>query len=484
MPDTTVTRLTLGLDLGTSAVKAVVLDPAGAVLAFGAGSFPTISEQPGQAEQDPAEWLAAAGAALGALDAVLGERHPGWRDHIVAIGLAGQLPTLVCGAGDRPLGRAVTWKDARADEWASQAIDGRERRRLYERTGMPVDGRYLGSMFRYHWAARAREVEYVLSAKDFLGFALTGRRVTDPSTAAGYAAFELATGAFSDELCALWGMPAHLLPAVMNAHAAAGVLSESGARLLGLGSGIPVTVGAADSVAGAYAMAALAPGTVCIAMGSSTIIMDAIREPRLDAAIRYLLTPHVAPDWFGREMDLLATGSGYAWLSALLGFADGELDTRAASAPPGARGLTFTPYLAGGEQGALWDPALRASIRGLALTHTAADVARAFLEGVCFEIRRCLEVLAETAAIERVVVSGHIVDRPRSLQMLADVLGRAVQPCRMTSPAAVGAALGARSLAGLTLPVPGSRAAAQAVQPSAGSGVYQRLYAGYLAMTQ
>ena len=477
--------LTLGLDLGTSAVKAAVLDTAGSVLAFGTASFATVSVEPGQAEQDPAAWLAAAAAALGALDAGMGARLRGWRDHIAAVGLAGQLPTLVCGAGDAPLGPAITWQDARADDWASKAIDSSERRRLYERTGMPIDGRYLGPMFRYHWAKRAREVEYVLSAKDYLGYALTGQRVTDPSTAVGYAAFELATGAFSDELCERWQMPPRMLPTVISSHTAAGALTGAGARLLGLGGGIPVTAGAADSVAGAYAMAGLATGTVCIITGSSTIVIDAIREPRLDVALRYLLTPHVEPGGYGREMDLLATGTGYAWLNALFGFASGEFDARAASCPPGARGLTFRPYLAGGEQGALWDPTLRASIRGLSLTHTAADIARAFLEGMTFEIRRCLDVLAETADIERVVVCGHLVERPSSLQMLADVLERPVQLRRMASTAAVGAALGARPLAGLAVAAEGLRvdAAPDSLHPGADRGIYQRLYADYRAKT-
>ena len=485
MPDTAATALTLGLDLGTSAVKAVVLDAGGTELAVATGAFPTVSVQPGQAEQDPAEWLAAVAETASSLDAVLGGRLPGWRDRIAAVGLAGQLPTLVCSAHGRPLGRAVTWKDARADAWASQAIDPSERRRLYERTGMPIDGRYLGPMFRYHWVERAAEVEDVLSAKDFLCCALTGQRVTDPSTAVGYAAFELATGAFSDELCERWRLPARTLPAVRPAHALAGTLTEAGGRLLGLGSRVPVTVGAADSVAGAYAMAGLATGVVCITMGSSTIILDAIRERCLDPGSRYLLTPHVEPGWYGREMDLLATGSGYAWLTALFGFADGELETRAAAVPPGARGVTFTPYLAGGEQGALWDPTLCGSIRGLRLAHGADDIARAFVEGVAFEIRRCLDVLAETAPIERVVVSGHIVDRAGSLQMLADVLARPVQPCRLASTAAVGAALGARVLAGLATAADAPRAAsaAEVVQPGADAAVYQRLYAHYRATT-
>jgi len=477
------TTLTLGIDLGTSALKAVVLDAQGATLATGTGSFATTCREPGEAEQDPADWLAAVAHACIELDRSLAPRMPGWRERVAAVGLAGQLPTLVCGRDERVVGAAITWKDGRADRWAGAAINAEERRSLYQRTGMPVDGRYLGPMFHYHWRERAGEVGFVLSAKDYLAFALTGERVTDPSTAAGYAAFASAEGEFSPELCGRWQMPLHALPTIRAAHALAGRLTAVGARLLGLAAGIPVTVGAADSVAGAYALTGLEPGAVSITMGSSTIILDAIRDRRLDPAIRYLLTPHVAAGWFGREMDLLATGTGHAWLTGLFNWQAGELDARAATSPPGSRGLTFAPYLAGGEQGALWDPTLTGSIRGLGLGHSAADIARALLEGINFEIRRCIDVLAETSAISRVVVSGHIVDRPDSLQMLADLLDRPVQLSRLGSPAAVGAALGARELAGLAAPRHALGAADASVMPGRNRALYQQLYLDYLAGT-
>jgi len=229
-------------------------------------------------------------------------------------------------------------------------------------------------------------------------------------------------------------------------------------------------------------MAGLEEGVVCITMGSSTIILDAIREARLDPKSRYLLTPHVLPDWYGREMDLLATGTGYRWLCDLFGWRDGALDAAAAASVPGARGLTFEPYLAVGEQGALWDPTLRGSLRGLTLQHSRADIARAFLEGVCFEIRRCVEVLAETGPVRRIVVAGHLVDQPASLQVLADVLDRPVHPFPALSPAALGAALGALSLVD---PAADARRGleggwAEARRPGPDSAAYQSLYRTYV----
>ena len=262
------------------------------------------------------------------------------------------------------------------------------------------------------------------------------------------------------------------------AHTLSGPLNTDGARLTGLKPGTLVTVGAADSVTSAFAMAGLEEGIVCVIMGSSTIIIDAIRERRLDPATRYLLTPHVEAGWYGREMDLLSTGTGYRWLSGLLGLRDGALDRYAATSIPGARGLTFAPYLAGGEQGALWDPTLRGLIRGLTLEHTAADIARAFLEGVCFEIRRCVSVLAEAAPVRGIVVAGHLVDQPGTLQLLSDILKQPVEAYAPLSPAAIGAANGARALLG----APTATASQQRMRvvPGPDSPLYESLYAGYL----
>jgi xylulokinase len=469
--------LVLGVDLGTSAVKVVAVSATSGVVGAGTSSYPTFSPLPEQAEQDPADWMRALHEAIIALDCILAPQRPAWRSQIEAVGLAGQLPTLVCMGRSGVLGRAITWKDARADRATAALIDTAQRRAIYQQTGMPLDGRYLGPMFHHHWLERRDEITAILSAKDYLAFELTGERVTDPSTAAGYGLFDLLSQQFSGSLCELWGVRPGVLPAVRPAHAAAGSLKPAAAGALGLAPGIPVSVGAADSVCGAFAMAGLEEGTVCVTMGSSTIIIDAVRVPQLDPQVRYLLTPHVAPGWFGREMDLLATGTGYRWLSELLGLAPGMLDQRAAEAPPGARGLVFTPYLAGGEQGALWNPNLRGSISGLTLQHTGSDLARAFLEGVGFEIRRCLDVLAETSPVQKVMIAGRLTEQDPSLQMLADILNRPVHAYSGESPAALGAALGGLQM--ISFPLPGRMRSAP-VLPSAD---YDALYNKYLART-
>jgi xylulokinase len=442
-------RLTLGLDLGTSAVKIVALGSDDRVLGEGSMGFDTDSTLPHQAEQQTADWLQAAAGAMRELalelNAVLGAD---WAERVAAIGLTGQLPTLVCLGEGEPLGAAITWKDGRADAWASSRVDRARKTFMYARTGMPIDGRYLAPMLQYHFADRIAEARTMLSAKDYLLFALTGLRLTEPSTAAGYGIYDLQERKFSKELAEFWHVPRALLPPIQGANTLAGPLSESGATLLGLRAGIPVSTGGADSVCASFAMAGLDERVVSISFGSSAVVIGASATARLDGAARYLVTPHVNEAWYGREMDLLATGTGYRWLSDLFGWKDGEIDRSAAQSAPGSDGLLFPPYLAGGEQGALWNPRLRGAIFGLTLRHSRADIARSFLEGVFFEIKRCVEVLAETAPIDSVMISGNLIHSTSSTQMLADILQRPVGAVPDKSPAAIGAALLARGIAG------------------------------------
>ncbi len=471
---------TLGIDLGTSAIKVALLLANGQTQATGTGEFPTVSELPGQAEQDPAAWDAALRRALFDLDAAVVGPHVQWREAVAAIGLTGQLPTLVCMGANGPVGRAITWKDARADGWASAAIDSTERAALYACTGMPIDGRYLGPMYAHHLAQGHGVIETLLSAKDYLVWRLTDVRITDPSTAAGYATYDLHQQAFSTTLAARWGMPYSALPPVAPSHARAGNVTDAAATFFGLPSGVPVSVGAADSVAAAYALTGLVEGAVSVTMGSSTIVLGTVSALDLDPHARCLVTPHVESGWYGREMDLLSTGTGHAWLSHLFGWQGSELDAAATTSVVGAHGLLFAPYLAGGEQGALWDPTLTGMLRGLTLRHGRADIARAYLEGTGFEMRRCLDVLEESAPVRHVVLSGGSAGTLATVQLLSDVLGVDVHVRPMVSAAAVGAALGARCIGGLS-PLQHGMPAGQTkiVRPSVRTADYVRLCRDY-----
>jgi xylulokinase len=431
----------LGIDLGTSALKLVAVSSDGRAIATARESYPTISRSQGEAEQDCEYWLKALSVAVRKIQSQLTPKA-----RIEAVALTGQMPTLVVLRRHKAIAHAITWQDSRADPWVSTRVDNDLRRDIYLKTGVLIDGRYLAPMFRFHYGSKPQRASLILSAKDFLFHALTGLAVTDPSTASGYGLYNLRTKTWDPELTKLWDVPVEHLPPIRSSSFSA-PLSKRGIQLLGCTTVMPVVLGCADSVAGAYGVIAgqLDSQTVTVLTGSSTVILKCDAEPRWDSQSRYLVTPLAVDGMYGREADLLASGSAREWAASVFlkrnKSRQESIWQRAYRVEPGADGLLFAPFLAGGEQGVLWNPSLRGTISGLTLTHDGAKIARALLEGICFEIRRCLVVFEEEALPSSVLVAGWMAEVPQHSQLLADVIGRPVHALRLGSASAVGAAL-------------------------------------------
>jgi xylulokinase len=484
-------RVYLGLDLGTSAIKAVAIDEVGAPVASSTAAYPTHSPQPGWAEQDMADWLMAARAALHDLVALL---PAGAVPRSMAV--TGQLPTLVllddAGKAIRP---AIVWYDGRAETEAATCLGAAEVSAWYKRSGIVLDAHYLAPMYawvRRHEPGALAGAHRVCSAKDALLHALTGVWATDPSTASGYGVYAPRAGAWDARLSEIAGLPLHRLPPIVQPSSIAGALLCEWSDT-GLPPGLPVICGAGDALTGVLGSGAAAPGTLAMINGTSTSLVVSSEEPVLDPSHRWLLTPHAVPALWGLEMDLMATGSALRWLASLIGpdpsiaLPDTNLFARAACSNPGANGLVAMPYLAGGEQGALWDPRAPAAFVGLRLAHTGDDLARAMLEGILFETRRCLEVWEQAGVpIREVVISGGF-DSRYFAPIAADALNR---PLRVADAHAhAGSALGAALLAGLgagawdtaTALSLGRRTGEQRLTPpAAGATRYDALYARYL----
>jgi len=401
--------IAIGLDLGTSGVKAVAMR-GGRVIARGRGDYGTRRPEPGAAEQDPSEWMSAIDGALAELG---GTADPsGWG----AIGLSAMLPTLVTvDAALRPVGPAITWEDGRAQREAAELVAHVGERELYRRTGQRVDAHYLLPMS----SRRGRPDLFTAGAKDWIHAELTGELLTDPSTAAGFGAYDLTTGAWDERIAAVAGSPR--LPRVAPSDTTTPLRAQTAARW-GCRS-IPVVLGAADSVLGAYGLGALGPGAVACIAGTSTALLAASAEPRPDPRGRYLVTP--ALGGYAHEMDLMTTGSALRWLAALTGT---DVVALVAEAEGVADAPLVLPYFGPGEQGALWDPALTGSVTGLTLQTTRGGLARGILSGIVLELRRCLDVLAEsTGRKDPVVLSGAGGRAAFFRQDLADATGRAVR---------------------------------------------------------
>jgi len=383
------------------------------------------------------------------------------------------IPTLVtAGADGQPTGPAITWEDSRAEDQADRlrevfgaAAGTPGDDALWLITGQRVDGRYLLPMFMRLASAdpgRAGATRALLGAKDYLLWWLTGHGATDPSTATGFGCFGLEASDWDPDVLAAaedtvgGRLPA--LPPVLPATATRTLRADLAARL-GCGQ-IPVCVGAADSVLGALGLGARSPGQIAYVAGTSTVILGVTDKMMLDPWRRYLVTPLAQAGRWGLEMDLLATGSALRWLADLMG---GGLDEAgvialAAQVDP-ADAPVVLPYLSPGEQGALWDPALRGTFVGLNLGHDRRHLARGLVNGIVLESRRSLAVLEESGRFGGdVLVAGGSAATAAFRADLADATGRRVilPSGRDTGSSARGAALLAAAASGLPVPPPDS----------------------------
>jgi xylulokinase len=443
--------LFVGLDLGTSSLKGVAVTAGGEVVARGHAAYRTVREAAGQAEQDPAAWLRAVRRVVRQLRAAAPPTR--WR----AIGLSAMIPTLVTvDRAGAPTGPAVTWEDARAEEqgeiYRGRAAGGapgagasRDSVSLYERTGQWVDGRYLLPMWmrlRTIKGERAAGTDRLLSAKDHLYWWLTGEFATDPSTASGFGCYDLARGRWmaaaaeaggviaTDDAEGSAGTPGVPgLPAVLPS-VTLRPLAAVAATHLGLPAGLPICLGAADSVLGMLALGVDAPGDVACITGTSSVIAGVSEDLLVDPRHRYLVTPLARSARWGLEMDLLSTGSAVRWMSRLLRLGvhgEARLMELAASAPPEADGVRVLPFLGGGEQGALWDPDLRGTVLDLSLAHNPAALARGLVDGIVFESCRCLDVLEQNGLPRSSIrIAGAGASAAFFRRRLADASGRSV----------------------------------------------------------
>lgn len=417
----------LGLDLGTSGLKAVALDARVGVLARAQRRYGTQRPERGAAEQDPSQWIDAVRACVRELCEVVGAGR------IRAIGLSGMLPTLVTvdSAGE-VIGNAITWQDDRAEAYGCQLREAAGADSLYRRTGQWLDGRYLLPMYLRLAdldPSRAEATRAVLGAKDWLFSWLTGAALTDPSTATGVGAYQLEPGSWLDDvIAAAAGIAGGPIPALPDIVASDTVLplTDRASAALGLAPGVVVCVGGADSVLGALGLGATTPGSISYIAGTSTVVLGTTATMRLDPAHRYLVTPLAGASGWAYEMDLLATGSAFRWLSELLGLdSESAVLELAAGADLDAAPLVL-PYLAPGEQGALWNPRLTGSILGLHLGTDRISLARGLVSGIVLESARCVAVLADQDISGPLMVAGGSAADPAFRADLADATGRDV----------------------------------------------------------
>jgi xylulokinase len=488
-------RFVLGVDVGTSALKCVVLDAAGRLLDAAERSYPTHVPAQGWAEQAPEDWL----VALRGVVADLRGRAPERIDRAVGLGLcsAAHLPVLL-DESDAVVRPAILWSDQRSgEEVATLAAEYGSRLRdiACNDAGCTWTLPQLLWVRRHEPAVFARATR-LFGSKDYLAWRLTGVASMDPASAAATLMYDLRAGTWSAPLVAASGLPPGVLPAVVDTCAVAGRVTPSAAWDFGLPAGLPVVSGTLDSAAELIGCGVLSPAAgAMIRLGSAGGIMAVTPDRSFRAGM--LTYPHPTPGLAYRQAGTSACATSLRWLRDLCRSAPDNggaevaydtLDALSAACAPGADGLLFHPYLQG-ERAPYWNPDLRGGFTGLDLRHGWPQIARAVMEGVAFSLRDCRELFRNDGQVPAsAVMTGGVTRSAEWPQIVTDVLGIPTWTVR-DGDSALGAAMIAAVGTGVFPSLEDAVAACvtpeRTFQPAAGSRVlYDRLFDRYRRVGQ
>jgi xylulokinase len=440
---------TLGLDLGTSELKALVMDERGAVLATAHAPLTWRQPQPGWAEQEAADWWQATVAACAQLKASAPQALAGVR----AVGLSGQMHgATLLDAANNVLRPCMLWNDTRSAAQCEALT--RACPRLHEIAGnlaMPGFTAPKLAWVREHEPDVFERVASVLLPKDWLRWKLTGRKVSDMSDAAGTLWLDVAQRDWSDALLAATGLTRAHMPSLVEGHEVSGQLTADAARELGLPQGIAVVGGAGDNAASAIGIGAVEPGDSFVSLGTSGVLFSVTDKHRPNVGEAVHAFCHALPGVWHQMAVMLSAASSLTWITRATGHAsEGELLAKVATLSAAERDAApiFLPYLSG-ERTPHNDAAASGVFLGLRNAHETPHLAYAVIEGVSFGLRDGLDAMRRAGStVSEVQLVGGGSRSTLWGQLLADVLQVRVLIGEASS---VGGALGAARLAALGL---------------------------------
>jgi xylulokinase len=434
----------LGIDVSTTATKAVLVDEAGGVAGVGTSAYGFDVPHPLWSEQDPDLWWDGAVAAIGSVLRSTGTEGA----DIDAVGLTGQMHGLVLlDEADRVLRPAILWNDQRtaAECDAIRAALGPDR--LVAITGNDALTGFTAPKLvwvRDHEPDVWRSAAHVLLPKDYLRLRLTGVHAMDKADGAGTLLFDLAARDWSGEVLAALEIPPAWLPPTFEGPQVTGTVTAHAAAATGLRAGTPVVAGGGDQSANAVGVGVVSPGTMALSLGTSGVVFAATDRPLFEPRGRVHAFCHAVPGrWHLMSVMLSAAGS-LRWYRDTLAPGESFADLVAAGGevPAGSDGLFFLPYLSG-ERSPHPDPLARGAFIGLRLGHDRRHMTRSVLEGVAFGLRDGLDLMVEAGmpAPAQIRASGGGTASPLWRQILADVLDAEIATVDTTEGAAYGAAL-------------------------------------------
>ncbi len=436
----------IGIDVGTSGTKGLLVSEDGKTAGSATIEYGMATPHPGWAEQDPEQWWQ---AAAGVIKRLLKESgaEPG---EVKGIGLTGQMHSSVfLDRNFQVIRPALLWCDQRTSDEVDLITETVGFERLVELTANRALTGFTAP--KVLWLKDKepesyKRLNYLLLAKDYVRFRLTGERATDVSDASGMLLFEVAGRAWSQELLRILDIDPGILPMCHESPEITGEVTEEAAEQTGLKPGTPVVAGGGDQAAGAVGNGVVREGPVLITIGTSGVAFASAERPVIDQEARLHSFCHASPGLWHTMGVMLSAGGALRWLRETLRQAVPDMDYNwmgemASQSPAGSGGLIFLPYLTG-ERTPIFDPHARGAFSGISLNHGLGHLVRAIMEGVAFGLKDSVSLMEEAGtSMEVIYLSGGGARSELWSKIVASVLGLPIKRLSVDEGPAFGAAV-------------------------------------------
>lgn len=441
----------LAHDLGTSGNKATLYSTTGQLVASANRSYDTYYSHGSWVEQDPAAWWKAVSDSTRELVQNVDV------DRIVCVSFSAQMNGCLCVDKEGvPLRNSIIHSDLRATKEIERLLEKLDSGEFYRITGHRPSASY--SLAKLIWLKNNEPEVYrntykMIQAKDYLAFKFTGKIVTDYNDASGTNAFDLHANKWSEKIIEAAEIDLEKFPEPHQSTYIVGEVTSRAAEETGLKAGIPVVLGAGDGGCSTIGAGSVRPGLAYNYIGSSSWIGLTTESPIIDEEMRTVTWAHPIPGYFNPIGTMQAGGTSYSWLkNEICKFETEQARVKGVSpydlinqeiekSPPGARGVLFLPYLLG-ERAPHWNPKAKGGFIGITAGHKRADLFRAVMEGVSYNLNTILRIFDQHVDIESMVVIGGGAKGEVWRQMLADIYQRKIlKPNRLVEATSVGAAV-------------------------------------------
>ncbi|RSL35344.1 xylulokinase [Salibacterium salarium] len=433
----------IGIDLGTSAVKLLLVNEHGDVVNEVSKSYPLIQEKTGYSEQNPEDWVRQTIEGLSELV----QTFTGNREDIKGMSFSGQMHGLVLlDENNEVLRHAILWNDTRTTKQCKQIYETMGEERVLEVTKNPaLEGFTLPKLMwvQENEPAIFKKARRFVLPKDYVRYRLTGEIHMEYSDAAGTLLLDVLNWEWSEEMCDAFGIDRSLCPSLVESTTDIGSVTREITEQSGISKVTSVIAGGADNACGAVGSGILSEGKTFCSIGTSGVVLSYEKDgdKELGGNVHYF--NHAVPDAYYTMGVTLSAGNSLRWFKDV--FAEREdFDTMLAdieTVPPGSKGLLFTPFL-DGERTPHADASIRASFIGMDSSHERKDFARAVLEGITFSLCESIEIFRKSGkTVDTIVSIGGGAKNESWLQMQADVFNATVVKLKSEQGPAMGAAM-------------------------------------------